>query len=81
MMPCVIIRRQIVVRAGRLLGVIIMTGLGMRAVAALLKGENVAAIVLALKTTHRLEGMHPSHREQGDEANEDACRTFHEHLK
>lgn len=47
-------------------------------VAVLRNGEDRLASAIALETAHRLEGMHPNHREQGDEANQDAGSMFHE---
>ncbi len=78
MVFCVVTRRQIIMRVEWHLGVIGMASHRVRAVAMLLEREDMNAVVNTLKATHRLERLHPRHRQQGDESNKDAGRRLHD---
>lgn len=77
----VVTGRQIIVRVAGLFVIMIVAGRRVRSVAVVLKRKNTNTVMFAFKPTHRLEHMHPSHREQGDGADEDACRSFHKQRK
>ncbi len=81
MMSIVIWRKIVVVMTRRGL-VVLVAGFGMRAVTVLLNSEDRRVAAVALKAARGLEGMHPSHRAEGDEADGDASemRELHERL-
>lgn len=78
MVFCIVIRRQIIMRVKWHFGVIGMASHGVWTVAMLLEREDMNAVVNTLKATHRLECLHPRHRQQGDESNKDAGRRLHD---